>query len=89
MIRREVDKEKEKQKELCDEIASLNQQLVDANQGLLAASRISDQLETLQISNSTLKEECKYTFLFGVFYYLLLKNNTFFIFMAIDFIFIN
>lgn len=62
MIRREVDKEKEKQKELCDEIASLNQQLVDANQGLLAASRISDQLETLQISNSTLKEECEYTF---------------------------
>ncbi|KAL5277670.1 TRIP11 family protein [Megaselia abdita] len=57
IIRREIDKEQEKQRELSDEIAALNQQLNDANQGLLAASRISDQLETVHITNANLKEE--------------------------------
>lgn len=64
ILRREIEKEKAVQKELSDEIAALNQQLKDANQGLLAASRISDQLETIQISNANLKEECKLNFIF-------------------------
>lgn len=64
IIRREIDKEKEKQRELSEEIAALNQQLNDANHGLLAASRISDQLETIQINNANLKEECELLFEF-------------------------
>lgn len=60
IVRREVDKEKDKQKDLYEEIAALNQQLNDANHGLLAASRISNQLETIQINNANLKEECEF-----------------------------
>lgn len=43
----------------------LQQQLTEAKNGLLAAARISDQLEISQVTIAQLKEECKYELLVG------------------------
>ncbi|XP_055843959.1 girdin [Episyrphus balteatus] len=56
-LRRDLKLEQSKQKKLEDDIASLNQQLADANQGLRAASRLSDQLESSQMAIAKLNEE--------------------------------
>lgn len=55
----ELKNEKLKQTELRNEIQNLQTQLSEAKNGLLAASRISDQLEMSQITITTLKNECK------------------------------
>lgn len=46
------------------EIKSLKMQLEESKNGLLAASRISDQLENYQLANTNLKDECKYKHVF-------------------------
>ncbi|XP_074028061.1 LOW QUALITY PROTEIN: Golgi microtubule-associated protein [Leptinotarsa decemlineata] len=56
-IRRHIVAEKQVQEELKKEISNLKSQLEESNQGLLAASRLSDQLELSQKTISTLKEE--------------------------------
>lgn len=43
-----------------NEIKSLHDQLAESKNGLLAASRITDQLESCQVANATLKTECEY-----------------------------
>ncbi|XP_055370910.1 thyroid receptor-interacting protein 11 isoform X2 [Condylostylus longicornis] len=56
-IRKELKYEKDVQNALKTEITSLKDQLAEANQGLLAASRISDQLEQSKEMVSRLKHE--------------------------------
>lgn len=50
----------DKESQLKLEIQQLQQQLTDANQGLSAASRLSDQLETSQQTINVLREEGKF-----------------------------
>lgn len=59
-LRKDLENEARKQSELQNEIKSLDDQLLDAKNGLLAASRITDQLESCQVANATLKTECEY-----------------------------
>lgn len=58
-IRNELNAEVAKRQSLCNEIEALQMQLKEAKAGLLAAARISDQLEISQVTNSTIKEECE------------------------------
>lgn len=51
-----------KRQTLLDEIKVLKSQLEESAAGLLAATRISNQLESAQISNTTIRDECKYSF---------------------------
>lgn len=66
-LRKDIDNGKEEEKHLREEIDALLNQLSDAKQGLLAASRLSDQLETSNQTISKLKAECKYLKKFIVF----------------------
>lgn len=59
-IRNELNDEVAKRQTLLNEIQSLKAQLEESKAGLLAAARISDQLEIAQVTNATIKEECKY-----------------------------
>lgn len=59
-IRSELHDEIAKRQLLLNEIESLKLQLEESKAGLLAAARISDQLEIAQVTNATIKEECKY-----------------------------
>lgn len=59
-IRNELNDEVAKRQTLLNEIQSLKVQLEESKAGLLAAARISDQLEIAQVTNATIKEECKY-----------------------------
>lgn len=61
-IRSELNDEIAKRQSLLNEIESLKSQLGESKAGLLAAARISDQLEIAQVTNATIKEECKYKF---------------------------
>lgn len=61
-LRKELQSEREKQTELQNEIKSFQAKLAEANQGLLAASRLSDQLEISQVTIASLKEESKFLF---------------------------
>lgn len=61
-IRHELHDEIAKRQLLLNEIESLKSQLEESKAGLLAAARISDQLEIAQVTNATIKEECKYRF---------------------------
>lgn len=63
-IRREITKEKSVQDELRKEIGSLNNQLQESKQGLQAAYRLTNQLESAQQQNCNLKDECKLIVLF-------------------------
>lgn len=58
-LRKDLENEDRKQVELRKEIKSLHDQLLESKNGLLAASRISDQLESCQVANATLKSECE------------------------------
>lgn len=58
-IRNELHDEIAKRQSLLNEIQTLKSQLEESKAGLLAAARISDQLEIAQVTNSTIKEECK------------------------------
>lgn len=58
-IRAELHDEIENGKQLRAEINSLRTQLEESKAGLLAAARISDQLEISQVTNAALKEERK------------------------------
>lgn len=60
-MRRELQVQLEKQTSLQSEMAALQQQLADANQGLRAAARLSDQLEAGQQTIAVLRDEgeCK------------------------------
>lgn len=60
-IRNELNEEMAKQQSLINEIQALKSQLEESKAGLLAAARISDQLEIAQVTNATIKEERKYT----------------------------
>lgn len=59
-IRHELNDEMAKRQLLLNEIEALKFQLEESKAGLLAAARISDQLEIAQVTNATIKEECKY-----------------------------
>lgn len=59
-IRNELNDEVARRQSLLNEIQSLKVQLEESKAGLLAAARISDQLEIAQVTNATIKEECKY-----------------------------
>lgn len=63
-LRKDLEMEERKQADLRKEIQSLHDQLQESKNGLLAATRITDQLETCQVANSTLKAECEYEFFF-------------------------
>ncbi|KAM8718505.1 hypothetical protein ACLKA7_001673 [Drosophila subpalustris] len=56
-MRRELQAQLEKQATLQSEMAALQQQLGDANQGLRAAARLSDQLEAGQQTIAVLRDE--------------------------------
>ena len=56
-IRKELQQHLDKERQLQLEIQQLQQQLSDANQGLNAASRLSDQLESCQQTINVLREE--------------------------------
>ncbi|EAT45996.1 AAEL002774-PB [Aedes aegypti] len=56
-IRRELEQAQTREANLRAEIRQLQQQLADAKNGLLAAARISDQLEIAQVTVASLKEE--------------------------------
>lgn len=56
-LRRHVNAEKQVQEELKKEINSLKSLLEESKQGLLAASRLSDQLESSKKNMNALKEE--------------------------------
>lgn len=56
-IRRHINTEKQIQEELRAEMSNLKSQLEERNQGLLAAARLSDQLESSKKIVSGLKEE--------------------------------
>ncbi|KAG5899246.1 hypothetical protein JTB14_035424 [Gonioctena quinquepunctata] len=56
-IRRQIAAEKQVQEELKKDISSLKSQLEESNQGLLAASRLSDQLELSKKTVSMLRDE--------------------------------
>lgn len=56
-MRREMQAQLEQQAKLQSEINGLQQQLADANQGLRAASRLSDQLEAGQQIIAVLRDE--------------------------------
>lgn len=58
-IRKELQQQLDKESQLKLEIQQLQQQLADANQGLSAASRLSDQLESSQQTINVLREEGK------------------------------
>lgn len=60
-LRRDLAIEVERQLELANEIKSLKLQLQESKNGLLAAARISDQLENVQLANVNLRDERKYT----------------------------
>lgn len=60
-IRNELNEEMAKRQSLINEIQALKSQLEESKAGLLAAARISDQLEIAQVTNATIKEERKYT----------------------------
>ncbi|XP_055551815.1 thyroid receptor-interacting protein 11 [Wyeomyia smithii] len=56
-IRKQVEQSQARESALKAEIRQLQQQLSDAKNGLLAAARISDQLEIAQVTVATLKDE--------------------------------
>nr|XP_029723652.1 thyroid receptor-interacting protein 11 isoform X2 [Aedes albopictus] len=56
-IRRELEQAQSREANLKADIRQLQQQLTDAKNGLLAAARISDQLEIAQVTVASLKEE--------------------------------
>lgn len=58
-LQRELESERDKQQMLHNEIQSLKNQLTESKNGLLAAARLSDQLELCQVANATLKDEGK------------------------------
>lgn len=58
-IRKELEQSQSREAQLKGDIRQLQQQLADAKNGLLAAARISDQLEIAQVTVASLKEECK------------------------------
>lgn len=60
-MRRELQQQLERETALRNDVAALQQQLSDANQGLRAAARLSDQLEAGQQTIAVLREEgeCK------------------------------
>lgn len=56
-IKKQLDDEINNRSSLLKEIESLKCQLAESEDGLLAAARISDQLEIAQVTNAALKEE--------------------------------
>lgn len=61
-IRKELENEQSHRNKLLQEIQSLKNQLIECQDGLLAAARISDELELSELTNAALKEECKFFF---------------------------
>lgn len=59
-LRKDLNAEERKQVDLSNEIRSLKDQLLESKNGLLAAARITDQLESCQVANAALKTECEY-----------------------------
>lgn len=59
-IRSELEQARTREEALKDTLKQVQQQLADAKTGLLAAARISDQLEISQVTVASLKAECKY-----------------------------
>uniref|UniRef100_A0A182MND7 Uncharacterized protein n=1 Tax=Anopheles culicifacies TaxID=139723 RepID=A0A182MND7_9DIPT len=59
-IRNELEQSRIREDGLKDMMKQVQQQLADAKTGLLAAARISDQLEISQVTVASLKTECKY-----------------------------
>lgn len=58
-LRRQIDAERKTQEDLKNEISTLKLQLEESKQGLLAAARLSDQLENSKNIISALKTEGK------------------------------
>lgn len=60
-MRRELQQQLEREVVLRNDVAALQQQLSDANQGIRAAARLSDQLEAGQQTIAVLRDEgeCK------------------------------
>lgn len=78
-IRKHLEDERRAHGDVVTEVRNLQGQLLEAKTGLLAASRISDQLEQSQANLSAQKEECKCN-IFCAFFLLLsfaCTNSTF------------
>lgn len=75
-IQKELENEKARQQKLSDEIKQLNEQLREASNGLMAAARLSDQLELNQHTIERLNNESKLKGIFSsrVFCQLLSKK---------------
>lgn len=58
-LQRELKEENEKQQKLQNDIHQLNQQLQEAKNGLMAATRLSDQLELNQLTIERLNSDSK------------------------------
>lgn len=59
-LRIQLEQERQQQIQLTKDIEMLNVQLIESKNGLLAAARITDQLENYQLANINLKDERKY-----------------------------
>lgn len=66
MIQKELENERGLQSKLSIEIHQLQQQLQEAKNGLMAAARLSDQLELNQHTIERLNNESKFERLFSV-----------------------
>lgn len=74
-LHKQLDSEKAKQVKLHGEINQLQVQLQEAKNGLMAAARLSDQLELNQLTIDKLNNESKFFYLFGIFsYYFILYS---------------
>lgn len=62
-LQRELHADHEQQMKLKNEIQQLNLQLQEAKNGLMAASRLSDQLELNQLTIDRLNSDSKWQFL--------------------------
>lgn len=58
-IRKELEDEKKNSLKILHDMETLQNQLAEYQNGLWAAARISDELEQSDLTNSSLREECK------------------------------
>lgn len=74
-LQKQLENEKTKQVKLCSEMNQLQTQLQEAKNGLMAAARLSDQLELNQLTIDKLNNESKFFKTLFMFLYLLLLSN--------------
>lgn len=71
-MRRELQQQLERETALRNDVAALQQQLSDANQGIRAAARLSDQLEAGQQTIAVLRDEGECNSLRGIYTHIII-----------------